>query len=163
VVTFDGRDFYVGAWGTKAAEIEYDRLVSLWLANGRRFSPKSDLSIAELVEQFREWAKGYYNVGNGTVELEPISRALTRLLAWYGRESVADFGPLKLKALRQRWIDEGQCPLCRFGGNAGSWRVRRLKGDWFASTSYVHDLGRYRASPSTSSGESARPLQGGNC
>ena len=36
IVTIGGRDIYLGPYGTKASKAEYDRIVSEWLANGRR-------------------------------------------------------------------------------------------------------------------------------
>ena len=35
VVTLNGRDFYLGPYGSKASRIEYDRLVAEWMANHR--------------------------------------------------------------------------------------------------------------------------------
>ena len=34
VVTFNGRDFYLGPHATKTSKIEYDRLIGEWLAHG---------------------------------------------------------------------------------------------------------------------------------
>ena len=54
VVTFDGRDCYLGPYGTKGSRIEYDRLVAEWLAGGRHL-PKSeidDLTVVELCAAF---------------------------------------------------------------------------------------------------------------
>ena len=39
VVTLDGRDHYRGPYGTPASRAEYDRLVTVWLARGRRLPP----------------------------------------------------------------------------------------------------------------------------
>jgi hypothetical protein len=36
IVTLSGRDDYLGRHGTKTSRVEYDRLVSEWLLNGRR-------------------------------------------------------------------------------------------------------------------------------
>ncbi len=40
VVTLDGRDIYLGKYGTKASRVEYDRLISEseWLAGGREIA-----------------------------------------------------------------------------------------------------------------------------
>ena len=52
VVCLNGRDCYCGPWGSKEAHLEYDRLISLWLANGRRLdSENADLRIATLVKR----------------------------------------------------------------------------------------------------------------
>ena len=38
VVTLAGVDHYLGPWRSKASELEYDRLIGEWLADGRRFA-----------------------------------------------------------------------------------------------------------------------------
>ena len=109
VVRLNKKDCYCGDWGTHAAKAEYDRLISLWLANGRRLdSDNADLRIAELVKRYIAFAKGFYKTEGGTGELEPTRQALDPLVNWYGRERASEFGPLKLKALRERWIGEGR-------------------------------------------------------
>lgn len=39
IVTVQGRDFYLGPWNSKASKIEYDRIISEWLAAGRQLPP----------------------------------------------------------------------------------------------------------------------------
>ena len=57
VVTLNGVDHYLGPHATKASHAEYDRLISAWLANGRRLAtPESDLTIVELLAAFRRHA-----------------------------------------------------------------------------------------------------------
>jgi len=41
VVTIDGRDVYLGPYGTDASYREYDRILAEWLANGRRLPDAS--------------------------------------------------------------------------------------------------------------------------
>jgi len=36
IVPLNGRDHYLGRYGTKASRVEYDRMTSEWLANGRQ-------------------------------------------------------------------------------------------------------------------------------
>jgi hypothetical protein len=36
VVTLNGRDFYLGPYGTKASRIQYDRLIAEWLVSNRQ-------------------------------------------------------------------------------------------------------------------------------
>ena len=52
IVTISGRDHYLGPYGTKASQIEYDRLITEWLVSGRSASfgaASGGLSIAELL------------------------------------------------------------------------------------------------------------------
>jgi hypothetical protein len=38
VVRLSGKDFYLGPIGSAASRLEYDRLISEWVANGRRLT-----------------------------------------------------------------------------------------------------------------------------
>jgi hypothetical protein len=63
VVTISGRDYYLGPHGSKASQIEYDRLITEWLVSGRSASFGSvsgELSIAELLVAYLKYAKKYY-------------------------------------------------------------------------------------------------------
>jgi integrase len=110
VVRLNGKDHYCGDWGTKAAKAEYDRVTGVWLANGRRFpdDDNSDLRVAELVKRYLAFAPTYYRTDGRTSEIGVLERALKPLVRWFGRERCSDFGPLKLKALREKWIGEGR-------------------------------------------------------
>jgi hypothetical protein len=44
VVTIDGQDLYCGPWNSREATVEYDRIVSEWLANGRTMRRAGGLS-----------------------------------------------------------------------------------------------------------------------
>ena len=65
VVTLDGRDIYLGRYGTPHSRAEFDRLLAEWLSNGRRLpSPASangtDLSVNELALAYLAFAETYY-------------------------------------------------------------------------------------------------------
>jgi hypothetical protein len=48
-----GRDILLGPHGTKASREAYDRAVSEWISNGRRWPGQdADLSIGELIVRF---------------------------------------------------------------------------------------------------------------
>ncbi len=60
VVTIAGRDHYLGRHGTKAAQLEYDRLIGEWLAAGRparQTMLKSDITVAEVAAGYLRFAK----------------------------------------------------------------------------------------------------------
>ncbi len=51
VVTLNGKDIYLGRYGSRVSRMEYDRLIAEWLAHGRRLPDEEDqepLSVAEL-------------------------------------------------------------------------------------------------------------------
>lgn len=74
VATIDGRDFYLGLFGTGASRSEYDPIVGEWLANGRQLpttaGETSDLTINELCLAYLRFADGYC-VKNGKPTVEP--------------------------------------------------------------------------------------------
>jgi len=108
IVTLSGRDFLLGPHGTKASRLEYDRLVSEWIANGRQLRPETDITVVEVVNAYRRFAERYYRK-NGAVTREYgcIKEALKIVRELYGRTAANEFGPLALKAVRQRMIDNG--------------------------------------------------------
>lgn len=115
VVTLSGKDFYLGPYDTDLSRAAYDRLVSEWVANGRRLpaSPcvgHPDITITELIAAYWSYAEGYYvKDGQPTNELSCIRSALRPLQEGYGRTAAAGFGPLALKAIRQQMIGDGRC------------------------------------------------------
>jgi hypothetical protein len=67
VVTLGGKDCYLGEWNTTASKSEYKRLIGEWLGTHRRVlaSASPDLTVAEMGDRYRRFAKGYY-VKNGS-------------------------------------------------------------------------------------------------
>jgi integrase len=112
-VRLDGRDHYLGRYGTPESKAEYDRVISEWLASGRRIPVSAtglpgDLSIAELIADYWKHCEGYYvKDGRPTSEADNIRRALRPLLSRYGHTRAAEFGPLALKTVRQEWVEAG--------------------------------------------------------
>lgn len=108
-VTIDGQDFYLGPWKTRASLAEYDRLIAEWIAGGRRLAKPNaapELTVTELITRYRRFARTYY-VKNGkpTGEVRILDDALKPLNRLYSRTPAAEFGPRRLKAVRQRMIE----------------------------------------------------------
>lgn len=108
VVTINGRDLYLGKWNTAASRAEYDRLIAEFLANGRQLCTGPDRTVVEVLNAYRNFAEGYYRKnGEVTCEYRCIKEALKLLRELYGRTTANEFGPLALKAVRQRMIHKG--------------------------------------------------------
>lgn len=112
VVTIAGRDHYPGPYGTKVSRLEYDRLITEWLASGRPSavvdSDDGQLTITELCARYWQFAEKHYRKnGKGTSEQDNVKYAIRPLRQLYGRTLVKDFGPLALKALQVRMTDDG--------------------------------------------------------
>jgi integrase len=108
VVTIDGRDHYLGKYGSAQSKAEYDRLIAEWLANGRRLppAPGADLSVNELIAAYWKHVEAYYvKDGAPTSEAATIRYALRFVRRLYGHTLAKDFGPLALKAVRQAMVE----------------------------------------------------------
>ncbi len=109
VVTINGRTHYLGPHGTQASRVEYDRLIAEWLASGRSTFygvPEHLTSVVELIVAYLEYARGYYGDGNRG-ECANMRHALRPLRELYGRLPAREFGPLQLKAVREKFIALG--------------------------------------------------------
>jgi hypothetical protein len=107
------RDVLLGPHDSPQSRSEYDRIIAEWLAAGKRLpasvlgpAGRSDLTVNELVLAYWKFAQGYY-VKNGvpTSEVATIGHMLRFVRRLYGDELAREFGPLKLKAVRQAMID----------------------------------------------------------
>ncbi len=113
VVTLNGQDHYLGLHGTAMSRMAYDVLVGEWLANGRRMpAQETSVSVTELAAAYWRFAQGYYRKnGKHTPELDKIRVVLRLVKHLYGRTPTAEFGPLRIKTVRQHLIETGACRL----------------------------------------------------
>lgn len=109
VVTLCGKDHYLGKWNSKESKEKYDRLIGEWLASDRGLPRAKDrLTVIELVARFWKHAQKHYRKnGNPTGAAENFKVPLKILKEVYGSTLADDFGPLALKALRHRFIEQG--------------------------------------------------------
>jgi integrase len=109
VVTLSGVDHYLGPHGTKASKLEYDRVITEWLANGRQtLRGPNGVSVAELLAGYWQHAKRYYwKNGEATDTLSHVKVALRFLKTSYSHTQAADFGPLAFKAVRGKMVNAG--------------------------------------------------------
>jgi hypothetical protein len=124
VVRIDGKDHYLGQYGSEGSRRAYDRLVAEWLAPGRRRpGAGGGLTVNELILAYWRWAETTCRDGDGapTRELDNLRDALRPLRKLYGDTEAAAFGPLALRTVREDMIAAG---LCRRTINT---RVGRLK------------------------------------
>lgn len=158
VVTIDGRDVYLGRQGSPEAQERYDRVIGEWLQRGRQSAGadaaavvKADravaaltavtetppISVNEVCLAYLNWAKTFYvRDGETTEEFNHVKRCIRVLRGTYGSLPANDFGPLKLKAVRERFIagdlqyDNGANraarPQARPHVNANVMRIKRM-------------------------------------
>jgi integrase len=88
-------------------------MISLWLNAGRTLAfladSKADLTVIEVCAAFWQHAKTHYTRADGspTQELANYKRVIAPLRELFGRTPVEEFGPIKLKVVRDRLIADG--------------------------------------------------------
>lgn len=110
VVTLSGHDHYLGEHGSEASRREYDRLIALWLANGREpLESKLECStVSDVADEFIAWARRYYRKGDReTSQVAIVVAAMHDLTRLFGGEDAHSFGPLKLELLMSHWVRNG--------------------------------------------------------
>ncbi|CAN5835526.1 site-specific integrase [soil metagenome] len=117
VVTFNGKDHYLGPYGSPESHEKYARLIAEWRANRQHLLPTTaagpaidrTLSINELILAYWRHVEGYYlKDGRPTSEQDNIRQALRFLRKTYGTTPAVDFGPVALKNVRQAMIEAGR-------------------------------------------------------
>jgi integrase len=130
VVRLDGKDHYLGRYESPDSRARYRRLITAWLAglsapsdNGG-ISPPANVSINGVLLRYFDFAEKYYlKDGKPTQEFGDMRLALWPVRELYGESVAAEFGPKKLKAVREKMIADG---LCRRVINARINRIRRV-------------------------------------
>lgn len=109
-VTIDGRDHYLGAYGSDDSKARYKRLVAEYLNAGAKapeprpaghsFAP---YFVTNLCEDFNDWAGREYRTANGdpTRSVENVRQAMKNLFELYSDVDAAQFGPRSLVLLRE--------------------------------------------------------------
>ena len=108
-VQFRGRRFYLGTYGTEESKERYRRfLAEVWVkADAAQvvIQPAPDITVVEVTAAYWQHAEGYY-VTNGQPSgwLYHIRLVLRVLRELYGTSPAAEFGPIRLKTLRDQLI-----------------------------------------------------------
>lgn len=112
-VRMNGRDIYLGLYGSTESKQAYARLIAESCGNGQTptmIVPAGErLTIAALVVKYDDFAQAYY-VKNGSLTDARylIKAAMTPLVRLYGATQVDEFGPKRLKAVRDEIIAKGR-------------------------------------------------------
>ena len=142
LVQIDGRRIYLGKYDSPESHQKYERIVSEWLAAARRpetasrgqAAPGVAISINELLLLYWKFASSYYvKDGEPTKELGCMRDALRPVRRLYGDTAAREFGPLRLKHVRQHMIEND---LSRGVINNRINRIRRFF-KWAVSEEYI--------------------------
>ena len=130
------KDVLLGKFGTSNSRLEYARVIAEWETAGCRLPPRchkpADLTIKELIAAYWQHAFTYYGFtgkGKPTGTESCLKSSLRVIKALYGHTIAKDFGPLSLKACRQKMLD---LDWSRRFINAQVDRIRRMF-KWAAS------------------------------
>jgi integrase len=127
VVRLNGKDHYLGQYGSAAASQKYEQLIAEWLAGGRQPFDAVDTepTLNDVILAYWRRCKEYYRDRHGrpTGELELVKLACRPLKELYGRTPARKFGPLALKAVRQKLIESN---LSRGYVNSSIGRLKRM-------------------------------------
>jgi integrase len=108
VVTISGGDRYLGKHGSAESKAAYRQLIAeaeASCSNGSAGSICDDLTIVELLAGYLRFAERYFlKDGKVTSEVSCIRSACRPLKKLYARLPARDFGPLRLKAVREEMI-----------------------------------------------------------
>jgi integrase len=117
----NGRTHYLGKHGTSASKAAYDGLISEWLASGRRLpEPEHAPTLNEIIVAYVHHIQRRRGRSN---ELGCLKDALRVTKELFGREPAVEFGPLRFKAVRERFLEKG---WSRHYANRQAQRVRRM-------------------------------------
>lgn len=110
------RDYWLGEYGKPESRERYHRLIAKWEALGRRHPDPTDAptvmgrqkpqhddgraTVATVIAAYWKWAEGYYQPNeSGTLRV-----SLRLLRQYHGSEPAEEFGPKKLRQLREAMI-----------------------------------------------------------
>jgi integrase len=115
VVTLDGRDHYLGDYGSTAAQDAYDRLVGAWMQRGRTLSSRErggePVTVAEVIAAF--WSQ---HVPTMRSERKYVLAPFRILRKMYGETNINEFGPVAFRTFRATLMKE---PVKRYMGTRG--------------------------------------------
>lgn len=129
-VKIGGRFVYLGPYGSEESRSAYSVIVADVLA-GREVTPPARgqritaqrATVREVCDRFKRHADAYYvKDGQKTAEAGMVSNACDHAVALFGDQPAESFGPLALKAVRERMIAAG---WARTTINSSINRVRR--------------------------------------
>jgi integrase len=107
------RDVYLGKYGTSESRAEYARVIGEWEASGRCLPQpahkSSSLTVNELLIAYWTHAEAFYRFAERKHcgQAYCLKDALRVVKELYGHTAAVNFGPLALKACRQRMVENG--------------------------------------------------------
>jgi len=111
-VELNGQRIYLGRFDLPESKKKYHQLIAEWLASGRNLPvEKNEITILEVVARFWTFAESYYRTPDGrpSDSLANFKSTIRELKTLYGDTKASEFGPRALKALREKFVQQGHC------------------------------------------------------
>jgi integrase len=117
-----GKSYYFGPFALPTSKAKYEKFIADWLA---KQDPNAGQTIDDLAILFFDHAEQYYKHPDGspTGETRNLRDAMRPLLELFGNAPIIEFGPRRLKMVRDRMIASG---MCRSNVNRQIHRIRRM-------------------------------------
>ncbi len=117
------RDFWLGEYDSSESHEKYARVVAEWEAAGRRLPAQQDetLTVTKLIHRY--WFEGVTQQQYSASELHNHRLALRITRSVCGDVPAEDFGPNKLRLVRNQMVDRG---WARMNVNRQVHRVRQM-------------------------------------
>ena len=110
-VTINGKHLYLGEYDSPKSHERYHQEIAKWVANQGVAKPELDpaakfLGINNVIEAYLAFAEKYYQNPSGkkSSEVACLAAACEPLIDLYGTENAREFGPMKLKLVREHMI-----------------------------------------------------------
>jgi hypothetical protein len=115
VVTIDGRNHYLGPYGSPESHENYARLIAEWRGIAKNLLPSTAapadqaLSVSDLILAYLRHVQNHsLKDGRPTSEQDNIRRALRFVRRLFSATPATGFGPVALKNVRQAMIEGGR-------------------------------------------------------
>jgi integrase len=127
-IKVDGREVWLGKFGSAEARRRYAEFLAkrtAELAAGPTMEPERPATVSVAILRFWKWAEAHYRHPDGTPtrEADNIRDALRPLRRMFGDLPLGEFGPAKLRAVRDAMVESG---ISRRTVNARIGRIRRF-------------------------------------
>jgi len=108
-VVINNKRMYLGEYGSRRSREHYQRIIAEWRADHLDTIAGDAVTVNVLCARFLRHAKRTYLKPDGsrTSTVDNYKSAIRRLREVYGSTPANEFGPRRLKAVRQRMIDDG--------------------------------------------------------
>lgn len=111
VVRLDGRDYYLGQYGSPESRARYAELIARHTANPGLVDPATaDATVSELVASYLKFAETYYTDSRrSSGQLDRVKRSLAVVLELFSSTPARQFGPQALAAVRTAMVKRDWC------------------------------------------------------